>query len=214
MIAIQGQMNIFDLLQEQPRVDITHLMNPAADAGNFFDPGTPEALENALEAFRADHKSRGFKWKAYVGWHTYHESSGNGSAHHSAMYHSGLHCHHYVEDWCSCVKWYITRMYCDGCKWWSSIHVSANDAVHEFLDHCWPGWRDLPVMEGKRVGYETKFEFPDDYPKDFMVTGAPMLDCRGNSRTATRDIPGANKFGGYRVAITQDCQIHNQKGEK
>ncbi len=214
MTTIDGQLSIFDLLEPKPVSIPLSAFKRVSDAGTFFNPGTPEALEEALEAFRANHTKRGMRWKTYVGWQTHYETSGVGSAHKSAKFDSYLSCHHMVDEWCSCVKWHVSRIYCDGCKWWSGIHVSANNATHDFLDHCWPGWRDLPALEGKRIGYGEKFEFPPDYPKEFMITGAPILDCRGNSRTATRDVPGANEFGGYRVAITQDCKQHNQKGKK
>lgn len=210
---IAGQLDIFDLIEtDKPTVIPLDALKPVIDAGTFHHPGTPEALEEKLLAFREDHKKRGFRWKTYVGWATYYETSGVGSDHKSAKFSSILHCPHNVEDWCSCVKWHVSRVYCAGCNWWSGIHVSTSDAVHEYLDHCWPGWRDLPVLEGKTVGYQKKFNLPADYPKEFMVTGAPLLDCRGNSRTATRDVPGGNQFGGYQVAMSQDCEQHNQKG--
>ena len=49
MTLIDGQMDIFELLNDQRRVDVTHLVNPAGDAGTFFNPGTPEALEELFE---------------------------------------------------------------------------------------------------------------------------------------------------------------------
>lgn len=217
MTVIDGQLDIFDLLSPEPVAEWSgELALPATpgDVGTFHDPGHPEAIYDAQQAWRSKYSVENGNFRFYRGWATYSESSGAESSHHTLLFNAGLSCHHFVGDECSCVNWYLSRIYCDGCNWWSGIHGSGKKAVHEYLDHCWPGWRDLPVIESKMKGYSYAYDFPADYPEAWKIAGAPMLDCRGNTKTGTRDVPGANPFGGYKVAVIQDCKQHNQKGEK
>lgn len=93
-----------------------------------------------------------------------------------------LRCDHYGQD-CQCVGDMVYRAWCWDCEHWSVIATCERTAVEDIHDHCWPGWRDLPV--GPTADREAHWE----------QAGAPILTERGP--VGTRPVPGRNPFGGY-----------------
>lgn len=96
---------------------------------------------------------------------------------------------------------------CLGCGWVSeTIRDDENGAVEDAMDHCWPGWRDLPIVDKppddhgeskaatkqraawiKRVGIA--------YPEGWLESGGPIRTARESM--GTRHVPGRTPFGGY-----------------
>ncbi len=210
---ITGQSDIFDLIQmEKPTVIAFDELSSVGDAGTFTNPGDLEAMFQKREAhFQEFNVMRG-NWKPYRGW-AVHTSSGAESTHNASCYDAELRCRHTQVE-CYCVGTIVYRVYCHTCETWTSIYSSENEAWEAHLDTCWPGWRELPVLEGKQVGYGYQYTYPDDYPKDFKQSGAPIRECRGLTKYARRHVPGHSPFGGVTVGVIQDCKQHNQKGEK
>ncbi|MHC6175438.1 DUF6349 family protein [Glutamicibacter sp. X7] len=204
VIEMDGQMELLDLLEPEPTV-IT------GDPGTFAMPGDLEAMAQAKDAhFEKFNVHRG-NWRPYRGW-TPSSGTGQGSEHLAAAFNADLRCHASHKDArrpCHCVGGYYYRVYCFGCNHWTGIYDRENGAWEEHLDHCWPGWRDLPVIEAtpnESGGY--KYAMPDNYPPDWMVPGAPTRDCRGLSKVATRHVPAGNQFGGVKTAVIQECKQH------
>lgn len=212
-MTIQGQLSIFDLLEpETRRRNITQLLQPVSDAGTFTHPGDLEAMFQRREQHFQEFNVMKGNWKPYRGW-AVHTSSGAESTHQASCYEADLRCRH-AQIECYCVGTIVYRVYCHTCETWTGIHGTENAAWEAHLDQCWTGWRDLPVLESKTVGYSYKYTYPEDYPAEFKRPGAPIRDCRGNTKYATRHVPAAEPFGGVKVGIIQDCKQHNQKGEK
>ena len=203
---LTGQLSIFDLMEPDP-VD-----GPVIDAGTLNDPGDFESMANARDAhFREFNVNRG-NWKPYRGW-SFRESSGKDSPHPATCFYTDLRCQHYQHRGeCSCIGNLTYRVYCHGCDHWSEICESENGAWESHLDHCWPGWRELPVVETTMKNYNYVFHWPKDYPETWKVPGAPVRDCRGE--LATRHVPGASPFGGVKAAAVRGCEKHNPKGGK
>ncbi|WP_066298911.1 DUF6349 family protein [Arthrobacter luteolus] len=157
-------------------------------------------------------------WKAFPGWHeSMTGRNGMGGPHPSFTYTADPGCNHWRETTaeqrkrgsCQCVgRGMLYRVYCAGCDWWTPIHTGENQAAEAYLDHCWPGWNELPVLESKTKGYDYVFTFPGDYPGEWNSPGAPIKDCRGTTKFATRHVPGGSPFGGYKVAVVQACDGH------
>lgn len=199
------------------QLDAFELMYPVETMPDDVAPGdirlllNPVSLELMFDAreahFREFNVNKG-NWKPYRGLSP-QAVSGRESEHPAQSFDSDLRCQHYGRG-CSCVGSLVYRAYCHECGHWTGIYDHENKAWEEHLDHCWPGWRDLPVLEGKRVGFGYEFTYPDDYPESFKVTGAPILDCRGDSTMGGKHVAGHSPFGGVKVGVIQDCQIHSQ----
>lgn len=210
MMVLDGQTSIFDLLQtEKPAQPVT-----IDGVGTLNDPGDFEAMHEArLEHFRIHSVDKG-NWRPYRGWAA-HTHSGKGSAHEATCFDAELRCtHHGRRGECQCVGSLTYRVYCHGCEEWLSIHETANDAWEAYLDHCWPGWRDLPVVETSTRGYSYVYHWPKNYPEAWKIPGAPVRDCRGLTKYATRHVPGGSPFDGIKVAVIQECAKHKPDGEK
>ncbi len=107
---------------------------------------------------------------------------------------------------CFCVGRGVYRSFCRGCGWHSEVADDENDAVLLGLDHCFPGWREDPIVPSApyeagpkrrtRLTWEAKVaelhgtERPDGYP---------MITQRG-PRGGWRAVPGRSLWGGYDVA--------------
>ncbi|MGP4995525.1 DUF6349 family protein [Glutamicibacter ardleyensis] len=214
--VIDGQLDIFTLLDS---------MLPAADAsdslriegvGTLMHPGDLEAMYEARQAHFAEFNVMAGNWKPYRGWAA-NGSSGAESTHLATSYDAELRCNHHGHrdgQKCLCVGGIVYRVYCHNCEHWTGIYASENEAWEAQLDHCWDGWRELPVLEGRTVGYESRYNMPDDYPKEFIRPGAPIRDCRGLTKYMLRHVPAGSVNGGVKVGVIQDCKQHNQKGEK
>ena len=76
-----------------------------------------------------------------------------------------LRCRHFSPETCVCPGDLIDRIYCAECQWWTGIYANESHAAVDYLDHCWPGWRDLPVLpEG---GPDRPIKIPKDYPEEW-----------------------------------------------
>lgn len=150
------------------------------------------------------------EFRMYRGWNESQTGrNAYGTQHPSVMYSADLRCDHHRID-CHCVGGLYYRAYCVGCEWWTPITNSENTAAELLLDHCWPGWCDLPVIESKqnaKYGYD--YAFPKDYPTEWQVPGAPIKECRGLTKYGTRHVPSGSPYGGYKTAVTQECENHN-----
>jgi len=209
MMTIDGQLDIFELLTDGELVPTEVVLG----AGSFMFPGDFEAMYNQKKAWHAEYHVDKGNWRPYRGW-TSNQFDGKDSAHLAESFDADLRCQHSRRRECSCVGSLVYRVYCHGCGHWTGIHADENLAWEEHLDHCWPGWRDLPVLESKQVGYGYKWDIPADYPTPFQQPGAPIRDCRGSGPFAGRHVPRSNQFGGLKVAVFQDCKQHNQKSDK
>ena len=205
-LTITGQTSIFDLLEvKAPTEDQLAVVD---GPGTFWKPGNLQAMWEAREAhfnkFRGTH---GEEWQPYRGWDA-DETCSKDSDHYAQVFDANLGCRHFGTAGCYCVGGFIYRAYCHGCQWWGPIRASANAAWEAQLDHCWPGWRDLPVIEASTSGYSYTYHVPKDYPAEWQVPGAPTKDCRGLTNISTRHVPAGNQYGGLKLGISQECDKH------
>jgi len=217
MSAIAGQLDMFTLLEaEAPDVDLATLV------GFTSREADPDALDAiALAWSTAYHDLPHTQWRMFPGWRASHTGMnlGKNNPHPTFMYSADLRCRHWTQGTCAereanpclCVgNDMVTKTYCSACDWWTPIARSENAAVELQLDHCWPGWRDLPVIESKMKpagGYA--FNIPAAYPQEWQTPGAPIRECRGMTRYGTRHVPMASPFGGYKTAVVRECGAHN-----
>ena len=100
------------------------------------------------------------------------------------------------------------RVRCHDCQWWSHVHETEDEAVTEYLHHCWPGWETLPLLCKGGKPQKPRYTIPADYPGTWTVPGAPWRDCR-HSQHATRSHQapaGPFKHLGYSVAtLNPEC---------
>ena len=144
--------------------------------------------------------------------------NGLGTPHPSFTYSASIDCAHWRETtvsnrgtYCQCMRGHYYRIYCVGCEWWTPVADGENEAAELLLDHCWPGWRELPTIETKqnaKYGYD--FAIPDDYPTEWQVPGAPIKDCRGNTKHGLRHVPSGSPWGGYKTAVVRECKQHTR----
>lgn len=202
---MNGPTNLLDFLEPDP--DETAGLTDMA--GTFINPPHPDALHAAKKAhFQQCNVYRG-TWRPYRGWAESYGRTGAGSPHVAQFFSADLRCRHLVAAPCHCVGDLLYRVYCAGCDWWTGIHDRENAATEEHLDHCWPGWRELPVIESTmKPDGSYKYAVPKDYPESWAMSGAPTRDCRGLTKYATRHAPGCNQFGGVKTAVIRECEQH------
>lgn len=211
---LDGQLDLLDLLApEGPTVDRTQFTG-----WTYYetDPDRLDALHRSwIDVYHALPHS---DWKGFPGWHeSMTGRNGMSGPHPSFIYTADLGCYHWRETtveqrkrgFCQCIgNGMLYRAFCAGCDWWTPTQTSENQAVEDYLDHCWLGWRHLPVLESKTKGYDYVYTFPDGYPEDWQTPGAPVRDCRGATKFATRHVPGGSPFAGYTVGVIRDCERH------
>ena len=74
-----------------------------------------------------------------------------------------LRCDH--DQPCYCVGDLVCRGACTGCSWeGGTVRASEDDAVADALDHCFPGWRQSPIVSQKGRGEVTHPTRPDGWP--------------------------------------------------
>ena len=213
---LPGQLDLLSLLEEPT----AEPMDRSQLVGWTFYETDPDKLDAYHRAWVDFHHALPHgEWKGFPGWHE--EMTGRnaaaGSPHPSFTYWADLRCRHWLEataeqrsrGYCQCVgKHMLYRVYCSGCDWWTPTFDRENLAVEAYLDRCWPGWRELPVLESRTKGYDYLFTYPDGYPEEFKTPGSPIRDCRGQTKWGTRHVAGGSPFGGYKVAVVQDCEVH------
>lgn len=217
MNTIDGQLDIYALLEpEPPTVDFDSL------TGWTLSEPDPDRLDAIASAWGAAYKDLPHaEWRMFPGWReSMTGRNAMGTPHPSFIYTASLHCGHWrtatrgdYQTGCQCVgKDSYYRAYCAGCEWWTPVVNSENEAAESYLDHCWEGWRELPVIEAKQnATYGYDYAFPKDYPAEWQVPGAPHRDCRGMTVHGTRHVPSGSEWGGYKTAAIQECQQHHRK---
>lgn len=208
--VLADQTDLFDLIPVDPVLTV---------APKHFTVGEyhPDELDIAARAFsdetnraaNQDHKA----WRPYRGWRDSHTETILTGPHPSFGYSAELRCRcndsrlvaHRVQ--CFCPGGLVRRIFCGGCERWTSIHESENAAVAAFHDMCWPGWRDLPILDdgGRTTGTGKRtYKLPADYPVEWQTAGAPILTYR--SVYGTRSVAGYSPWGGYDIAFLRDSE--------
>ena len=107
-------------------------------------------------------------------------------------------------------------MYRGVCTWcdWESSHFwsDENTAVEDALDHAWPGWRDVPVLEkspeggssaaAKKKLHKWRDQMDALYPPGWVAQGGPIKTWREYG--ATRHVPNRSGFGGYDLGVLRE----------
>lgn len=212
---ITGQLDLMDLLPP-PLV-------PTGPAEGFNLNLTPDELAEVHDQWRTDYAHlKGQDWRPWRGWRLDVTSINGGKDHPHAsgiftadlrprkIFRALVAQREGVRARLHDVGGYYHRIWCDGCQWWSGVHEAEADAVTEYLNHCWPGWRDLPVLcEGKRPD-KPRYTVPDDYPAAWQTTGAPWRDCRHTAQGTRSHADAAGPFGsagtGFSIGVANpDC---------
>lgn len=116
----------------------------------------------------------------------YTQAGATRGAHPIQVVSAHLGCPHRHGEECQCVGRadpIVYRAYCDSCRYWTPVSVDENGAAETIHDHCWPGWRELPI--GTDASRDEHWSQP----------GAPVITAR--SRYGTRHVPGRSPYGGY-----------------
>ena len=212
-----GQLDIFELLKpEQVPVDFSKLV------GFTMSVSDPDELDRiALAWSTAYHDKPWQEWRMFPGWRESHTgSNGLNGPHPSFTYTADLRsCGHEryrtvserEANPCLCLSGFLYRIYCSGCDWWTGVADDENGVAEAYLDHCWNGWRELPVIEStmKPNGGYT-YHFPRDYPEAWKAPGSPLKECRGETKYGTRHVPSGSPYGGYRAAAVRPCEKHSR----
>lgn len=98
--------------------------------------------------------------------------------------HLGCECPRGTD--CQCVTALVYRAWCRDCAHWTAIRDDESAAVVELHDHCWPGWRELPVGATADRG------------PHWEQAGAPIITERAPH--GTRAVAGYSPYGGYDLA--------------
>lgn len=121
-------------------------------------------------------------------------------AHPCASLTVSLRCQHEGTNRCHCVKSFLYRIYCHSCAWWTPVRTDENLIAEDYHDHCWPGWRDLPI--DKPTESRTKKWTPLPRDEQWTTPGAPILTAR--TGLGTRHVPDRSPWGGYDLGIPVD----------
>jgi hypothetical protein len=112
---------------------------------------------------------------------------------------------------CQCVGGMVSRGACLLCDWEGPVRDTTNEAVEDAHDHCWPGWRDLPVVarvpedRKKRTAWITYVN--SLYPAGWLEQGGPIRTARVGQLMnfgmmyGDRHIPDRTGFGGYDLGV-------------
>ena len=123
------------------------------------------------------------------------------------------------QERCQCVGELVHMCVCDPCGW--NAMGEAGDARRAWLDHAWPGWRNLPIIPAEltppfggalipkngspnrgdvkagRLAHEWATEH---FPPEWQVTGAPAIAYARPERHGMRGvIERYAPFGGFLV---------------
>ncbi|TYC96606.1 hypothetical protein FQ377_13865 [Arthrobacter echini] len=176
--------------------DLLTLAEPiTAPLGFTVDAYTPDEHHTACERWRIEHGTFAMSGRSHM-WHCAGYDVGCNRIlagdHPTVLMTAGTRCEHYGRPRCSCVGDLLYRIHCEGCGHVTGIHAHENDAVEDHLDHCWTGWRNLPVLTQAKNG---TWKIPADYPTTWQIPGAPIRTLR--QPLATRHVPSRASFGGY-----------------
>lgn len=190
------QLDIFTALEANDRAERAAHLPRTFVTGNEF---TPQELADAKTAWWDEHWHMKQPPCCRMWSHAICEPFGPDTAHSVWVMSADLSCRHFGSR-CCCVGDVVYRAYCSDCRWWTPIVESEAEAVRAYHDHCWPGWRNLPVLD--RPSLDRRPQIPADYPEEWQVPGAPILTHR--TPPATRNVPGHSPFGGYDMTDPKD----------
>lgn len=115
-----------------------------------------------------------------------------------------LRCNHRDRD-CLCVGGLVYRAACLHCTYEGPVRGSENAASEDAQDHCYPGWRELPLVDRvpetgnsarEKKAFATWAEKVQAlYPDGWLEAGGPIRTRR--SAPGTRHVPLNTPFGGY-----------------
>lgn len=115
-----------------------------------------------------------------------------------------LGCDHYRDE-CLCVGDLLYRAACLHCTFEGPIRDDECSASEDAQDHCFPGWRELPIVPGvPEIGSGAKAKKTAEawikkvdalYPSGWLLDGGPIRTRR--TRPGTRHVPLRTPFGGY-----------------
>lgn len=112
----------------------------------------------------------------------------------------------YADDPCLCLGDLMHRGACTLCDWEGPPHNDENLAAEDALDHAWPGWRDLPVVDptpdDKRKQAKWLQTLNVLYPEGWVEQGGPIKTWR--EWMGGRHVPNRTPFGGYDVGIMRE----------
>jgi hypothetical protein len=112
------------------------------------------------------------------------------------------------EERCQCVGYYLFRGSCRGCSWYGPARTSEDAAVYDTHDHCYPGWRELPVIIGPipETGSGKKGTSIDSfiarlesigYPPGWIQAGGPIRERRQQGGTRAHTVHTG--YGNYTI---------------
>lgn len=183
------QLDIFATLEANERAErAAHLPRTFIASDEY----TPQELADAKTAWWDEHWHMKQPPAPRMWDHSICQPFGSGTAHSVWVMAADLGCRHFNTD-CYCVGDRVYRAYCSDCQWWTPIAEHEDEAIRAYHDHCWPGWRSLPICT--RPNLEKPPKLPADYPQEWQVPGAPILTHR--KWPGTRNVPGRSPFGGY-----------------
>lgn len=192
--TIDGQLDIFAVIDAADREE------RAGDLPIHFTTDltlTPGDFETAMQIYVDRHGLMGCLPNSHM-WHRAIVGPyGNRGPHSAYALTADLRCKHYWREPCLCPGDLVDRIYCADCQWWTGIYTKASTAAVEYLDHCWAGWRDLPVLAEPKP--EKPIKIPKDYPEEWNIPGAPILIDGGPDRLAA--VWGRSPLGGYDVSL-------------
>lgn len=184
-MSTPGQLDIFTEIASMDRTAATqHLPRTFTTSERY----SAAELNEAFIAWQGEHPEvRASKGASHMWSPGLCSPFGTSTRHSVWVMCAELRCDHFSEP-CYCVGGCLTRVYCSDCRWWSAPSHDEGDAVRAYHDHCWPGWRNLPVLSAAD-------KLTDDYPEEWKVPGAPVVTTR--PPIGTRNVPGRSPFGGY-----------------
>lgn len=138
------------------------------------------------------------------GWHSWRSAQEPTAQCRPIVMYADLRCNCY-EPGCQCVGDSIHRGACLHCSFEGPGRLDENEAAEDANDHCWPGWRDLPIVPKVPEGGTTKKDkqarsswvrkLNNLYPAGWLESGGPIRTLR--TGVGTRHVPERTPFGGY-----------------
>lgn len=119
---------------------------------------------------------------------------------------SDTRCDHYRQN-CFCLGDLLYRTACRHCGWHSPIAAREQVAVLDGLDHCYPGWRESPVVSeypaGATKGTKAHIAWESKVRAAYgdRPTGWPVITDRDDP-TSRRVIGNRSPWGGHEITIS------------
>lgn len=185
-------MDLLDLIavETDPTVTNPHQFTVSTDV-------TPEELLELSETYQP------WATDTFIRYRGWSPALCNGvnrdSTHPFALFDADLRCAHTRDAACTCLGGLLARGYCFTCQWWTPICTDENTAVEAYHDHCWTGWRNLPICAQRMTPAGSRAVLPDTYPPEWEIPGAPVRTWR--KKYGTRHVPAYSAWGGYDLAV-------------